>query len=95
VATAPALVLVGYLMFTLVRDIPVDNLEEGLPALLTMILMPLTYDITVGIGAGFISWVLIKVVRGKLGEIHPLMWLVTVAFLIFFAQDWLPTVLPK
>jgi AGZA family xanthine/uracil permease-like MFS transporter len=82
-------------MFTLVRDIPVDNLEEGLPALLTMILMPLTYDITVGIGAGFISWVLIKVVRGKLGEIHPLMWLVTVAFLIFFAQDWLPTVLPK
>jgi AGZA family xanthine/uracil permease-like MFS transporter len=95
VATAPALVLVGYLMFTLVRDIPVDNLEEGLPALLTMILMPLTYDITVGIGAGFISWVLIKVVRGKLGEIHPLMWVVTVAFLIFFAQDWLPMVLPK
>jgi AGZA family xanthine/uracil permease-like MFS transporter len=60
-----------------------------------MILMPLTYDITVGIGAGFISWVLIKVVRGKLGEIHPLMWVVTVAFLIFFAQDWLPMVLPK
>jgi AGZA family xanthine/uracil permease-like MFS transporter len=95
VATAPALVLVGYLMFTLVRDIPVDNLEDGLPALLTMILMPLTYDITVGIGAGFISWVLIKLVRGKVGEIHPLMWVVTVAFLIFFAQDWLPTVLPK
>ena len=95
VATAPALVLVGYLMFTLVRDIPVDSLEDGLPALLTMILMPLTYDITVGIGAGFISWVLIKLVRGKVGEIHPLMWVVTVAFLIFFAQDWLPTVLPK
>jgi len=88
-ATAPALVLVGYLMFTLVRDIPVADVEEGLPALLTMILMPLTYDITVGIGAGFISWVLIKVVRGKLAEIHWLMWIVAIAFLVFFAQDWI------
>ena len=55
VATAPALVLVGYLMFTQVKDIDVANVEDGIPALLTMILMPLTYDITVGIGAGFIS----------------------------------------
>ena len=46
----------------MVKDIDVTNLEDGIPALLTMILMPLTYDITVGIGAGFISWVLIKVV---------------------------------
>jgi len=89
VATAPALVLVGYLMFTLVRDIPVGNVEDGIPALLTMILMPLTYDITVGIGAGFISWVLIKVVRGKLSEIHVLMWVVSIAFLVYFARDWI------
>jgi AGZA family xanthine/uracil permease-like MFS transporter len=88
-ATAPALVLVGYLMFTLIKDIPVGDVEEGLPALLTMILMPLTYDITVGIGAGFISWVLIKAVRGKMEQIHWLMWLVAIAFLIFFAQDWI------
>ncbi len=91
VATAPALVLVGYLMFTLIRDIPVNDVEEGLPALLTMILMPLTYDITVGIGAGFVSWVLIKIVRGKLGEIHPLMWLVSILFLVYFAQAWITT----
>ncbi|MDQ2854266.1 MAG: NCS2 family permease [Chloroflexota bacterium] len=90
-ATAPALVLVGYLMFTLIKDIPVGDVEEGLPALLTMILMPLTYDITVGIGAGFISWVLIKAVRGKTSEIHWLMWVVSIAFLIFFAQDWINT----
>jgi AGZA family xanthine/uracil permease-like MFS transporter len=89
VATAPALVLVGYLMFTLVRDIPVGNVEDGIPALLTMILMPLTYDITVGIGAGFISWVLIKVVRGKLAEVHVLMWVVSIAFLVYFARDWI------
>lgn len=89
VATAPALVLVGYLMFTIIRDIPVNDIEEGLPALLTMILMPLTYDITVGIGAGFIAWTLIKLVRGKVGQIHPLMWLVSAMFLIFFAQEWI------
>jgi AGZA family xanthine/uracil permease-like MFS transporter len=89
VATAPVLVLVGYLMFTLVKDIPVADAEDGIPALLTMILMPLTYDITVGIGAGFISWVLIKVVKGKFGEIHPLMWVVSIAFLVYFAKDWI------
>jgi adenine/guanine/hypoxanthine permease len=92
-ATAPALVLVGYLMFTLVKDIPVADIEDGLPALLTMILMPLTYDITVGIGAGFISWVLLKVVRGKAGEVHVLMWVVSIAFLVFFANSWLQSVI--
>ena len=81
--------LVGYLMFTLVKDIPVADVEDGLPALLTIILMPLTYDITVGIGAGFISWVLIKVVRGKFDQIHWLMWVVSIAFVIYFAQDWI------
>jgi AGZA family xanthine/uracil permease-like MFS transporter len=91
-ATAPALVLVGYLMFTLVKDIHVNDIEEGLPALLTMILMPLTYDITVGIGAGFVSYVLVKSVRGKMAEVHPLVWLVSLAFLIFFANTWIQSV---
>jgi AGZA family xanthine/uracil permease-like MFS transporter len=95
VATAPALVLVGYLMFTQVRDINVADLEDGFPALLTMLLMPLTYDITVGIGAGFISWVLIKVVKGKINDIHPLMWVVSIAFAIFFGQSWIESLLPK
>ena len=88
VATAPALILVGYLMFTQVKDIDVSDVEDGIPALLTMILMPLTYDITVGIGAGFISWVVIKVARGKAREIHPLMWVVAILFLVFFLQGW-------
>jgi AGZA family xanthine/uracil permease-like MFS transporter len=95
VATAPALVLVGYLMFTQVRDIKVADLEDGFPALLTMLLMPLTYDISIGIGAGFISWVLIKVVKGKMGEIHPLMWVVSIAFAVFFLQNWISAYLPK
>jgi AGZA family xanthine/uracil permease-like MFS transporter len=89
VATAPALILVGYLMFTQIRDIDVTNVEDGLPALLTLILMPLTYDITVGIGAGFISWVVIKLIKGKMAEIPALMWVVAAGFLIFFLQDWI------
>jgi AGZA family xanthine/uracil permease-like MFS transporter len=89
VVTAPALVLVGYLMFTLVRDIPVADVEDGLPALLTIILMPLTYNITVGIGAGFVAWVFLKVVRGKWREVPWLMWLVAAAFLIYFLTSWI------
>jgi AGZA family xanthine/uracil permease-like MFS transporter len=88
VATAPALILVGYLMFTQVKDIDVNDVETGIPALLTIVLMPLTYDITVGIGAGFISWVIIKIARGKAREIHPLMWIVAILFLVFFLQGW-------
>lgn len=92
VATAPALVLVGYLMFTLVKDINVADVEDGLPALLTMVLMPLTYDITVGIGAGFIAWTLIKCVRLKFREVHWLMYVVSAAFVIYFAKDWIQVV---
>ena len=90
-ATAPALVLVGYLMFTLIKDVNVADVEDGLPALLTIILMPLTYDITVGIGAGFISWVLIKLLKRKWAEVHWLMYAVSIAFLVYFAKDWIQT----
>lgn len=89
VATAPALIIVGYLLFEQVGGIDVADVEEGLPALLAMILMPLTYDIAVGIGAGFIAWTLIKVFRGKFGDIHPLMWAVTVLFILFFLLTWI------
>jgi len=88
-ASGPVLILVGYLLFTQVTEIDVRDPEEGIPALLTLILMPLTYDITVGIGAGFVAWVFIKLVRGKLAAIHPLMWVVSIAFLVFFARTWL------
>jgi AGZA family xanthine/uracil permease-like MFS transporter len=86
---APALVLVGYLMFTLIKDINVGDIEDGLPALLTIILMPLTFSITVGIGAGFIAWTFIKVVKGKWAEVHWLMWVVTIAFIIYFLSSWI------
>ncbi len=88
-ATGPVLVVVGYLMATLIKDIDFTDVEEGFPALLGITLMPLTYNITVGIGAAFVTWVLIKVVRGKFAQVHPLMWVVAAAFLVYFAQDWL------
>src|SRR5690606_19774649 len=83
-ATAPVLILVGFLMCSLIKDIDFDDIEEGLPALLTMILMPLTYSITVGIGAGFVMYVLVKLFRGKAAEVKPLLWIVALAFLVFF-----------
>jgi AGZA family xanthine/uracil permease-like MFS transporter len=86
-ATAPVLILVGFLMAGLIKGIDFDDLEEGFPALLAIVLMPLTFSITVGIGAGFVMYTLLKVVRGKSSEVHPLMWVVTVAFLIYFGQE--------
>ena len=85
-ATAPVLILVGFLMAGLIKGIDFEDLEEGFPALLAIVLMPLTFSITVGIGAGFVMYTLIKVVKGKTGEIHPLMWVVAIAFLIYFGQ---------
>ena len=64
-AAVPALVLVGFLMMQQVGEIDWRDLEIALPAFLTIVLMPFTYSITVGIGAGFLAYVLIKLVKGK------------------------------
>ncbi len=85
-ATAPVLILVGFLMTGLIKGIDFDDFEEGFPALLAIVLMPLTFSITGGIGAGFVRYTLIKGVKGKASEIHVLMWVVTVAFLVYFGQ---------
>jgi AGZA family xanthine/uracil permease-like MFS transporter len=86
-AATPALVLVGFLMMTQVKNIDWDDVEVGIPSFLTIVFMPFTYNITVGIGAGFVAHVLIKVVRGKAAEIHPLMWVVAGLFVVYFAID--------
>ena len=92
-ATAPVLIVVGYLMATIIKDIDFSDFEEGLPALFAIILMPLTFSITVGIGAGFIAYVLVKAVVGKAAQVHPLMWLVAGAFVVYFAQSWLNSII--
>ena len=71
-------------MMQQVKGIDWDDLEIAIPAFLTIVLMPFTYSISVGIGAGFIAYVLIKVVRGKVAAIHPLMWVVAALFVVYF-----------
>ncbi len=92
-AATPALILVGFLMMTQVKGIDFDDIEVAFPAFLTIILMPFTYSISAGIGAGFVTYVLLKLVRGKARQIHPLMWVVAILFVIYFAigplTDWL------
>ena len=73
-AATPALVVVGFLMMQQVRGIDWEDLEIAIPAFLTIVLMPFTYSITVGIGAGFVVYTLIKIVVGKAASIHPLLW---------------------
>ncbi|GAB3777938.1 NCS2 family permease [Nocardioides ungokensis] len=84
-AAVPALVLVGFLMMQQVKGIDWDDLEIAIPAFLTIVLMPFTYSITVGIGAGFLAFVLIKVVLGKAAKVHPLLWVVAGLFVVYFA----------
>ena len=84
--TAGALIIVGFLMMRTVREIPWNSLEEAFPAYLTIVGIPLTYNISWGIGLGFISYVLIKIFHGKAATVHPLMWIASAAFLLAFLQ---------
>jgi AGZA family xanthine/uracil permease-like MFS transporter len=92
-ATAPALVVVGYLMFTITREIEWGEMDDLFPAMITMIVMPLTYSITNGIAAGFVAYVFLKALHGKAREVHPLMWLVSAAFVLYFAADYIQVLL--
>lgn len=100
-ATAPALIVVGVLMIAVLsegdrsapegsparrRAIDFRNIEDALPVVLTMLVMPLTFSITNGIGAGFVSYVLVKVASGKAREVHPAIYVVALAFLLYFLR---------
>jgi AGZA family xanthine/uracil permease-like MFS transporter len=86
-AAAPALVAVGFLMMTHVRHIDWDKYEIAVPAFLTIAVMPFTYSITNGIGAGFLAYVVLKAVLGKAREVHWLLWATSALFLVYFAID--------
>jgi len=85
-AASVALVVVGFLMMTAVRGIDWSDYEIAIPAFLTVVLMPFTYSISTGIGAGFIAYVVLKVARGKVREVAPLMWLAAVLFVVYFLR---------
>jgi len=86
-AATPALVVVGFLLMTQVKDIPWDDYDIAIPAFLTITLMPFTYSITNGIGAGVVSYVLLHVAAGRRREIHLLMWLISLLFVVYFALE--------
>ena len=106
-ATAPALILVGWMMMTTLVEseeyvdpsgrtvsavrstIPFSNFEIGFPAAATMLIMPFTYSITNGIGAGLVLYTLIQIFVGKARGVHPALWVVSAAFLLYFLDAFL------
>ena len=86
-AATPALVIVGFLMMTQIKNIDWDDIGIALPAFLTIILMLFTYNISVGIGVGFVTHVIIRAVQGRAKEVHPLLRLVSGLFVIYFLQS--------
>jgi len=91
-ATAPALMLVGWFMFRPILDLnKLGDIDfaTGFAVLLTVFVMPLTYSITNGIGAGFVAYALLKAIGGKSRDVSRPMWVATAAFVIYFAEPWL------
>ncbi|MFL6077388.1 MAG: NCS2 family permease [Mycobacteriales bacterium] len=84
-AAAPALVVVGFLLISQVRGIDWSDMTIAIPAFLMIVVMPFTYSITNGLGAGFISYVVLQAATGRTRRVHPLMWGVAALFLVYFA----------
>ena len=86
-AATPALIIVGFLMMTQIKSIDWQDYGIAIPAFLTIILMPFTYSISVGIGAGFVSYVVIRAFQGRLKEVHPLLLIVSGLFMVYFLNS--------
>lgn len=80
--TSPALIIVGFLMMNGLHLIDWTNMEEAFPAFLTIIMMPLCYSITAGVGIGFIIYTFLKIFQGKVRDVHPMMYIFTILFII-------------
>ena len=89
-ATAPALVAVGIMMMSSFKEIKWDDLEEAIPAFFAGIFMALCYSISYGIAAGFIFYCITKICKGKIKEIHPIIWVATALFILNFVLLALP-----
>ena len=86
-AATPALVIVGCLLLTQIRNLDLTDFSLVVPAFLTIVLMPFTFSITNGIGAGFVSYVVLQAARGRAHEVHPLLWVVSALFVVYFALE--------
>jgi len=87
--TAGALIVVGFLMINIVREIDWEHFDEAFPAFLTMVGIPMTYSISHGVGMGFIAYMVIKLLSGKWQELHPFMYVVSAAFLVGFLLPYI------
>lgn len=83
-ATAPVLILVGVMMMSSFREIQWGSLEEAIPAFFASVFMAFCYSISYGIAAGFITYCLVKTCKGKGKEVHPILWIVSVLFVVNF-----------
>ncbi|MDM8151246.1 NCS2 family permease [Priestia megaterium] len=83
-ATAPILIMVGALMLTEIKNIPLDEITDAVPAFCTIILMPLTFSIGEGLALGFLSYTFVKLLAGRAKEIHWIMYMISAAFIINF-----------
>ncbi|NJE77174.1 NCS2 family permease [Thermococcus sp. ES12] len=84
-ATAPALVIVGYYMLSAIKEVNFTDHTEAIPAFLVLITIPYTYSIADGIGIGFISYTILKLFSGRMEDIHPLMYVLSLIFVAYFA----------
>lgn len=92
-AGAAALVVVGAMMVTQIREIDMSDFRTSLPVFLTMVTMPLTYSIANGIGVGFISWALIHVMSKRGRDVHWLLWVVSAGFVLYFVRGPISAIL--
>lgn len=83
-ATAPVLIIVGVMMLSAFKEIEWDNLEEAIPAFFAGIFMAFCYSISYGIAAGFIFYCLVKIIKGQFKEIHPILLIATILFILNF-----------
>ena len=82
--TAPALIIVGFYMMSSLSRINWDDMQEAFPAFLIFLMMPLSYSITDAVGIGIISYCLIKIFSGKIKQVHPLLYVFMLLFIIQF-----------
>ncbi|WP_084818850.1 NCS2 family permease [Tepidibacillus sp. HK-1] len=82
--TSPALIIVGILMVSSLKEIDWKGLDEAVPAFFTMLMMPLTFSIATGISLGFVVYPLVKVFAGKAKEVHPIMYVLGALFVLRF-----------
>jgi AGZA family xanthine/uracil permease-like MFS transporter len=84
-ATAPALILVGVMMMSAFKEISWSELDEAIPAFFAGVFMALCYSISYGIAAGFIFYCLVKICKKQAKDIHPILWIATILFILNFA----------